>query len=342
MLRLATNEEYEVFLEDLCQRLTVSVRTAAPKTATEFERVIREQINDLGGFDGHLVNPEPKAQEFPDIPMPPFGIEVKFTENDTWRSIANSVSEGSRNEGVVDIYVVFGKMGGRPEVRWGKYEDVVMHVRTSHVPRFEIEMGAAESLFRKFGISYAEFQKLEMHDKMTHIRNYARGRLREGERLWWLEDQSEEEKGNDSHTLPLEVRLYMHLTQDEKRKLRAEGALLSPSVVAGSRVKNKYNDVVMYILTRYGVLCPQARDLFSAGSVALRADAERGGIYIHRAMMDIEAEMRRAAADLPNELFVEYWGVGCRPEDRIREWLRRADQLADGWVPSEVLFQGNR
>jgi hypothetical protein len=339
---LALVHSYEVFLEDLCKRLTDSVQADQPGTATEFERVIREQINNLGGFQGQLVNPEPKAQEFPDIPMPPFGIEVKFTENDTWRSIANSVSEGSRNEGVVDIYVVFGKMGGSPEVRWGKYEDVVMHVRTSHVPRFEIDMGATESLFRKFGITYAEFQKLAMHDKMTYIRSYARGRLREGERLWWLEDLSEEEKGNDSHTLPLEVKLYMHLTQDEKRKLRAEGALLSPSVVAGSRVKNKYNDVVMYILTRYGVLCPQARDLFSAGSVALRADAERGGIYIMRAMRDIEAEMRRAAAEMTDDLFVEYWGVACRPEDRIREWLRRADELADGWIPSEVLFQGSR
>lgn len=336
---MATNEEYEVFLQDLCDRLTISVRASAPKTATEFERVIREQINDLGGFDGKLVNPEPKAQEFPDIPMPPFGIEVKFTENDTWRSIANSVSEGSRNEDVIDIYVVYGKIGGVPEVRWGKYEDVVMHVRTSHVPRFEIEMGTTESLFRKFGISYGEFQKLPMHDKMTHVRAYARNRLKEGERLWWLEDQSEEEKGNDSHTLPLAAKLYTNLQQDEKRKLRAEGALVSPRIVASSRSKNKYNDVVLYILTRYGVLCHQARDMFSAGSVAMRANDERGGIYTMRALQDIEAEMRRAAAEMPDEVFVEYWGMSCAPQDRLTEWLRRADELADGWVPSQVLFQ---
>lgn len=332
-----TTSNYEIFLAALSDRLSQTVAVSAPKNASDFERLIRITINELGGFDGKLVNEEPKAQEFPDIPMGAFGIEVKFTENDTWRSIANSVSEGTRNTAVTDIYVIFGKMGGAPAVRWGRYEDVVMHVRTSHVPRFEIEMGAKEPLFAKLGISYLDFQKLSMHEKMSHIRGYARGRLKPGERLWWLEEDDK-----PSHSLPLQVRLYMHLTQAEKRKLRAEGSLLSPTVVAGSRVKNKYNDVVMYILTRHGILCPQARDLFSAGSVALRADPERGGIYIMRSMQDIEAEMLHAATYLDDELFVEYWGRSCPPERRISEWLEQADALAVDWRPSDHLFLKDR
>lgn len=334
---MATTTEYEEFLASLVDRLSGSLTSVRPTSATDFERLIRVTINDLGGFGGQLVNVEPKAQEFPDIPMGRFGIEVKYTENDTWRSIANSVSEGTRNTGVTDVYVIFGKMGGIPAIKWGRYEDVVMHVRTSHVPRFEIEMGAKEPLFKKFGISYLEFQKLPMHDKMAHIRSYARGRLRPGERLWWLEEDDK-----PSHSLPLQVSLYMHLSQEEKRKLRAEGSLLSPMVVAGSRVKNKYNDVVMYILTRHGILCPQARDLFSAGSVALRGDPERGGIYIMRALRNIEAEMIKAAAYLDDELFVEYWGKSCPPEHRITQWLDKADEIAVGWKPSSFLFLNRR
>ncbi|MBB4041626.1 hypothetical protein GGR34_003304 [Microvirga flocculans] len=329
---------YEDFLETLCERLRQEIAADAPKSAAAFERLIRESINDLGGFNGELVSTEPKAQEFPDVPMGRYGIEVKFTEKDTWRSIANSVSEGSRNADVTDIYVVFGKMGGTPEIRWARYEDVVMHVRTSHVPRFEIEMGAEESLFRKIGVSYPEFCKLPMHEKMEHIRGYARGRLKEGEKLWWLEGDNK-----PSFSLPVELRLYMNLSQQEKRKLRAEGVLLCPQVVAGSRVRTKYSDVVMYILMRHGVLCPQARDLFSAGSVALRGNASRGGNYILRALLDIADEMREAAYYLEDELFIEYWGQPCAPEHRIKEWLRRADEFAKGqdWKPSEHLFLEN-
>jgi hypothetical protein len=137
-------------------------------------------------------------------------------------------------------------------------------------------------------------------------------------------------------SLPLAPRLYMRLPQVEKRRLRAEAALLCPQIVASSRQRGKYEDAVMYLLTYRGVLCHQARDLFSAGSVAGPA---RGGNYIKRSLKDIEAEMRRAAATLDDALFEEYWGKRVPPEDRIREWLRRADHYARGWRPSAELFQ---
>ncbi len=227
-------------------------------------------------------------------------------------------------------------MGGTPAVRWGRYEDCVMHVRTSHVPRFEVEIGTKKSLFKKFGLTYESFAKLTDEGKMEFIRKYARGRLKQGEHLWWLEAKPEKEQ---EHSLPLEVRLYMHLPQAEKRRLRAEAALLCPQIVKPSRAKNKYEDATVYILTYHGVLCPQARDLFTAGSVAMRADQTRGGNYMLRALKDIEGEMKVAARELEDALFVEYWGKSVPPERRIKEWLVRADQYARGvWVPSKELF----
>jgi len=224
-------------------------------------------------------------------------------------------------------------MGGAPGIRWGKYEDCVMHVRTSHVPRFEVEMYPDESLFKKMDITYQEFCELAPEEKMRFIRKYARGRLAEGERLWWLEEKPEQE-----HTLPLNVRLYMDLPMDEKKKLRAEAALLCPQVVKPSRSKKKYNDAALYILTYHGVLCSQARDLFSAGSVALAADDSRRGDYIKRALLNIQDEMKAAAARLEDALFEEYWGESAPPNQRIKRWLELADNYAVGWRPSKILF----
>jgi hypothetical protein len=42
------------------------------------------------------IDPDPPAQGFPDIAAGKYGIEVKFTTNDTWLSIANSVQETNR------------------------------------------------------------------------------------------------------------------------------------------------------------------------------------------------------------------------------------------------------
>lgn len=325
--------DFELLLGKVVQKLTNEAKAKLFDKPKDFENRVREVLRDIGTDYKLSINFDPHPYIFPDIVIGQFGVEVKFTTNDTWRSVANSVFESTRDDGVKHVYVVFGKMGGEPEVKWGKYDDCVMHVRTSHVPRFEVEIGTDRSLFKQMGTSYDAFRVSSIEDKMKLIREYARGRLKEGEHLWWLEDSPE-----SSHSLPLQVRLYMHLPQEDKRKLRAEAALLCPQIVKPSRTKNKYNDVTMYILTYHGVLCPQARDLFSAGSVALRTDGTRGGNYILRALQDIEDEMVDAAGRLEDALFIEYWGKACSPENRIEEWLRRADTMASGWRPSETMF----
>ena len=123
-----------------------------------------------------------------------------------------------------------------------------------------------------------------------------------------------------------------------KRRLRAEGALLCPQIVAGSRVKNKYNDVALYLLTYYGVLASNTRDLFSAGSVAHVKDKSRGGIYIQRALVEIEEEMLAASLRMEDAVFVEYWGESVPPTERINKWLTLADKFAKDWIPSKELF----
>jgi hypothetical protein len=333
-----TSEQFELLLQKLSERLTDEVRASDKyHSSRPFEDRARSILLELKTDLGYVVDFSPHPQLFPDIVLGEFGIEVKVVESDQWRTVGNSVFEGMRDPNVKHIYVLYGKMGGTPTVRWGKYEQCVVHVRTSHRPRFELEMGAKEPLFAKFGISYDAFCNLDLQGKMGLIRTYARSRLKPGDRLWWLEDKSEESL---EHSLPLGVRLYMGLDQEEKRKLRAEAALLCPQVVKPSRTKKKYDDAAIYLITYRGVLCSQARDLFSAGSVALRADQTRGGNYILRALKDIETEMREAAKRLEDALFVEYWGKSVKKTNRIKEWLNRADGFAVGWKPSRVLFGG--
>lgn len=326
---------FESLLSDICSALTIEcAKNIADFTNSKtFENRVRTLTQELGKKYRLNVNFDPHPYVFPDIVLGEYGIEVKHTTNDTWRSIANSVFESTRDHGVKNIYLVFGKMGGVPEVKWGKYDDCVIHVRTSHVPRFEVEINPKRSLFQLMGIPYSEFNKLSFPERMKFIRTYARGRLKEGEHLWWLDDSPD-----ISHTLPLEVRLYMRLEQEEKRRMRAEAAVLCPQIVKPSRSKNKYDDAAMYLLTYHGVLCPQARDLFSAGSVALRSDPERGGLYILRALQDIEEEMISAFNRLEEELFVEYWSESCEKHKRIHRWLELADAYAKEWKPSDYLF----
>lgn len=331
-----TQEEFELILDKVATRLRTEARTTGFLSPKAFEQRVREVVRDTLSNPSITINFDPHPQAFPDIEVGEYGIEVKFNSQDSWRSVANSVLESHRIESVKRIYIMFAKMGGIPDVKWGDYENSVLHVRTSHVPRFEIQIGASRSLFEQMGIRYDQFRSLDMHEKMAYIRQYARGRLQDGERLWWLEDTP-----GETHTLPIQARLFTKLPADEKIRLRAEAILLCPEILKSGRTRNKYDDAALYLLTYHGVLCHQARDLFTAGSVGNPSNDDKGGLYIARMLKLMESELLSAAARMDMALFEEYWGVAVKPEQRIQEWLRRADKYAAGiWTPSNVLFEG--
>ena len=369
-------ELFHRLLDIICDQLTNEARTIGFTKALLFEnrvRIVTQEIaNTLDTNPNHPLRSQfsedfplnlnidmsPPAQGFPDIVIGNVGIEVKFTESDIWRCIANSVLETNKVQSVEHICVVYCKMGGIPEVKYDDWENAVMHVRTSHVPRFELEIGASRSLFSIMGISYDDFSALEMPEKMVYIRKYARSRLKDGEHLWWLDDATDD---SVKHTLPLNVRLYTNLDMDEKTRLRAEAVLLCPQILSSGRSRHKYDDLVMFMMTYHGVLCHQARDLFSAGSAAgvggngktkeTKMDdklvgKDFDGIYILRSLLLLEEDMLKAASYLDDRLFIEYWGEEIveeidihDPIARIKYWLQEADRYAREWTPSEYLFR---
>jgi hypothetical protein len=326
--------EFEQRLTAAVEELNARLRTAKFKNAEHFETTVRDVVSQVFEINRTLLDPVPQA--FPDLSLGKWGIEVKFTEADSWRSVANSVLETNRDPHVRALYLIFGKMGGSSEVRWANYGESIMHVRTSHVPRFEVEIGTKSPLFTQLGLRYDDFCELPMSEKMIHIRRYARGRLKRGERLWWLEDNPE-----GPHSLAINVRLYTHLSDQEKRRIRAESILLCPRIVGPGTTRGKYDDAAMYMLTYHGVLAHQTRDLFSAGSVANPGNDDGGGNYIMRMLLLMESEIQLAATQMESALFVEYWGFDVSPKNRLGRWLQLADLFAVDWQPSKVLFSGH-
>jgi hypothetical protein len=325
--------EFESVLDIAVKQLNIDARNSAAQDPTAFEKLVLQRLQEAAEGRGIKITPSFHPHAFPDIIANGFGIEVKSVKKDEWLSVGNSVFEGMRDPSAQQLYVVFGKFGGMPAVKWGRYSERITHVRISHAPRFVLEMNRDSSLFDHMDVTYEEFAKLSADDKMRHVRKYSRGRLKAGETLWWLEEQPGEDR-----TFEPEIRIYMKLPKAEQKKLRAEAALLCPEIVKPAGVRDKYNRAALYILRAHGVFCPQTRDLFSAGSVAGKA---RGGNYLLRALQHIQDEMREAAERLDEKLFEEYWEavVPRGGAERIKEWLRRADRNAKSWKPSEHLFK---
>lgn len=110
-----TINEFESLLDKCCGMLTGMARKEKFTSSKQFEDAVRRVLTDLLAGDSTIsVDFNSPAQAFPDIALGEYGVEVKFTSADTWRSVANSVQETQRVEGVRHIYIVFGKMGGVP------------------------------------------------------------------------------------------------------------------------------------------------------------------------------------------------------------------------------------
>ena len=331
-----TQDEFESLLTVAAQILTENIRTNPDyRSPAAFERHALDMLKVAGRDCQLTIEPSFHPHAFPDIRANGYGIEVKYTKHHSWQAVGNSIFEGMRDPEVKSVYVLFCKGGGDPEVRWGRYQDCVTHVRVSHSPRFVIEMESDRaSLFEHMDIGYDDFAQLEDEGKMRHVREYSRSLLVPGERLWWLEP---------THSVPLKVRPYVDLSRMKQRILRAEAAILCPQVCGPSRGpvgRRKYVDPALYILMHHGVIAPQTRDLFSAGSVAQDIPGVYDGEpYVSRALRGIEDLMADAAERLDDMLFEEYWGEACPRQTRIDEWLRRADEIATDWVPSQTLFR---
>ena len=83
--------DFEKLLDELCTRLTHECTAGKCFTVSKFfENRVREVIRNLLVQFKIPVDFAPHSYGFPDIVLGEFGVEVKFTTNDTWHTFSNS------------------------------------------------------------------------------------------------------------------------------------------------------------------------------------------------------------------------------------------------------------
>ena len=354
-------QDIERQITELCIRVEQWLLQNKTVSSEQFEQHVEDLVITQFGLyrsKNQIKTTVSRSQVFPDIPLGNFGIEIKFTTSSRWRCITNSINETHRDPEVTWIYVIYGKTGGNdgPQVRFRRYEECVVHVRTTHDPRFEVDMEAkpGQSLFDRMGITYERFSQLTFDEKMDYVRAYSKS-IHPDEKLWWWGDSADIVQSGSG------VVLYTSLgskTNSVRRLLRAETLLLCPEIFLSGRSRHKYDRAALYLITRHNVLCHQARDLFSAGSVANPNNMSGISNYVLAAAQNLQQEIVEAAGRIESAFFLEYWGeiesvlhvpagsllpsgwkvLSLRSiADKLTLWLRLADACARTYRPSEAL-----
>jgi len=287
-------------------------------SSTYFETIVYEQMCKASRgtlFEGKVKQTGTYA--FPDIIANKyFGVEVKMTTNDHWTSTGNSVLESSRIEDVERIYIVFGKLGGNPDIRYRLYQECLPEISVTHSPRYRINMALpiGKSIFDKIGVDYDTLRKDA--NSIQRIKDYYRSKLKDGEELWWIDQDSE-----DKAVSPI-IRPFRSLSEKERENFIIEAMILFPEMFGNSTTK--FERAAAYLIAEYNAVSANLRDLFTAGGqVKLKIKGKNILVPQLAYRLHIRAKAIKNKIEIIDaKTLAYYWRSDKLEKDRLKKWKK--------------------
>lgn len=264
---------------------------------------------------------------FPDIVANEFyGVEVKSTNKNHWRSIGSSILESTRNQNVERIFLTFGKLGNPVSFMSRPYEECLSGISVTHYPRYQIDMKLekGQTIFDKMGVSYDELRKME--NPVAPVSQYYKSQLKPGESLWWAADET-----IDTSAAPPILRLWTSLSPEEKIYYTVKGYVLFPEILSYNS-QTKYQRYALWLVTDCSIVNTNIRDQFSAGGkVDITVQNEKfekmpavlGHIYENYNLI------KKVISDTDEIILCEYWQVKAISENRMEQWCKIASDYAE-------------
>ncbi len=333
----AVEENFIELLEKSKIFLVTLLKKGKNISPLDFEGLVCEKMQEASigtEFEGTIK--QTGVHAFPDIVASGyFGVEVKITIKDQWTSTGNSVLETSRVEEIERIFIMFGKLGGQPDVRYRLYQECLPEISVTHSPRYKINMDlqSGKSIFDKMGVNYDELRT--SGDTIQQIKSYYRKQLKDGEGLWWIDEESESSS-------PV-IKQFRTLEPENKERFKVDCMILLPELFKN---RANYERAATYMITEFGAVSTSLRDAFSAGGQqeVLVARERKSVSQILSQLHDYAPKITRRIDEIDEELLKFYWQVQSVEADRIKQWKDLIDKDAvDGLgneLPSEVFQSG--
>ena len=306
----------------------------------EFEFQVYEKMSEAAKgtyFEGTIRQTNTHA--FPDIIANKyFGVEVKMTQQNQWSSTGNSVLESLREKDVERIYIFFGKFGGKFDIKFRLYQECLPEVSVTHSPRYKINMDLpiGDSIFDKMGVDYDDLRTSP--DTIQQIKEYYRKQLKEGEELWWIDQE-----GEDKSVSPI-IKPFRNLESWEKENYIVEALVLFPEIFGNGNTK--FERAAAYLIAEYNAVCPNLRDLFTAGGkVEIKINRKKiVAPKIAEALFINANSILRKIKEIDGGKLAYYWRMPEVPRDRVNAWKKLIDQkfslVFDEALASEIFDSG--
>lgn len=256
------------------------------------------------------------GQKFPDIVAyvnqnKAYGIEVKTTRQNKWKTTGSSIFEGTRVGDVKNIHLLFGKLMAPVEFKCRKYEECLYDVAITHSPRYLIDMdtGSDDSIFSKVGVDYETLRQLS--NPFQPIKKYFREHLNEGEDLWWID--STEESVRD-----LKVQLWGNLPALQKDELRIIALAYFPTLLGKN--SKKYARIATWLVSQFGIVNHALRDTFTAGGQITIQGVKFPKIYKH--LIGDLSKVYSTINQIDEDDLKHYWKIDSIKGSKLEQWKK--------------------
>lgn len=314
-------KEFDLLLNSTISELNSHAKKSAKKISilagNKLEPYVRDVMTDLAigtVFENsiELIG----GQKFPDIVAKKYyGIEVKTTTQNHWKTTGNSVLESTRVEDVERIFMLFAKLASPIEFRCRPYEECLSEVVVTHSPRYLIDMNLEQgkTIFDKIKMPYDILRKKE--NPIRPIVDYYKSKLKPGEDLWWMDTEN-------SKASNFVIKIWSNISAKEKQKLKSKAIVCFPELFSNSN--DKFGRLSIWLVTREGVVCPNVRDLFTAGGKSEIIIGKKSYKNIPRIFINlfdnidfiIETLVETSSIELS-----EYWGIKTNEKKKILDWI---------------------
>lgn len=322
-------KEFDFLLGSTLTELNSHAKNSSKKVATLLGRNLEPFVKDVmteiavgTPFENsiELIG----GQKFPDIVAKKYyGIEVKTTTQNHWKTTGNSVLESTRVNDVERIFMLFAKLASPIEFRCRPYEEVLSEVVVTHSPRYLIDMNLEKgrTIFDKIKMPYDTLRKKE--NPIKPIVNYYKSKLKAGEELWWMDSENSNSASN------IVIRIWNNLPQSEKQDIKNRAMIYFPELF-GNR-SDKFNRVAVWLATRQSIVCPNIRDLFTAGGKVDIIIGTKTYERVPRIFLNLFNNLPKILENIMQISAVElseYWEMKTTEKSKVSDWVELVSESA--------------
>jgi hypothetical protein len=314
--------DFNLLLNSTISELNVHAKNSSKKVSALLGRNLEPYVKDVmtelavgTTFENsiELIG----GQKFPDIVAKKYyGIEVKTTTQNHWKTTGNSVLESTRVDDVERIFMLFAKLASPIEFRCRPYEEVLSEVVVTHSPRYLIDMNLEEgsTIFDKIKMPYDTLRKKD--NPIRPILDYYKSKLKTGEELWWMDAE------NNSKPSNIVIRIWNNLSLKEKHELKNRAMTYFPELFGNS--SEKFGRLAIWLVTREAVVCPNVRDLFTAGGKSDFLIGKETYKKVPRIFLNLFDNVPSIVETITNTSafeLSEYWETKTSEKNKLFDWI---------------------